>query len=92
MWCWSATGRGAEARDDPSRLLNLESLARLEEFQQNVEDARQLFRSARQRFPNLTSRFLREWAAFEKRQGDLEVRFPPSCLPPSLPLPLLPRL
>ena len=60
--------------DAKGALLCFEGLARLTEFLGAAEAARAVFAAGERRGPP-TSRFLREWALFEKRQGDLDVRF-----------------
>ena len=67
-------------------LLCYEAGARLQEFRGALDAARSLYRAGRARADSAAaggggaggaraaSRFLREWAAFEKRAGALEVR------------------
>lgn len=65
--------------DAAGALLNYEAAARVEEFRGRLDEARRLFREGwgamdkgRGANPN-GPRFMREWALFEKRAGDLKV-------------------
>ncbi len=75
--------------DVAGALLCFEAGARLEEFRGRIDAARALFRAGKARVEAASgsgsggggggsgaaaSRFLREWAAFEKRAGDLQAR------------------
>ena len=62
--------------DKAGALLNYEAAAKLEAFRGRLDEARRLFRegSASSR---PSSRYLREWGAFEKRAGSLDVSTPP---------------
>ena len=65
--------------DKAGALLNYEAAANLEAFRGRLDEARRLFRegSARSR---PSSRYLREWGAFEKRAGSLDVStLPAQC-------------
>jgi hypothetical protein len=59
--------------DQPGALLNFEAAARLEAFRGDLDSARRVFRAGAERCPP-SARFLREWGAFEKRAGSLDVR------------------
>ena len=58
--------------DDAGALLNFEAAAKVEAFRGNLDNARRLFREGRTRC-RPSSRYLREWGAFEKRAGSLDV-------------------
>ena len=58
--------------DDAGRLLNYEAAAKVEAFQGSLDNARRLFREGKTRC-RPSSRYLREWGAFEKRSGSLDV-------------------
>ena len=72
------------AADTAGALLCYEAAARLQEFRGCIDEARALFRAGKERLQALgggsgssgavSSRFLRDWAAFEKRAGDLQAR------------------
>lgn len=58
--------------DQAGALLNFEAAAGLEAFRGDLDRARQVFREGAERCPS-SARFLREWGAFEKRAGSLDV-------------------
>ena len=58
--------------DQAGALLNFEAAARLEAFRGDLDSARRVFRGGAERCPS-SARFLREWGAFEKRAGSLDV-------------------
>ena len=62
--------------DKAGVLLNYEAAAKLEAFRGRLDEARRLFREGSAR-SSPSSRYLREWGAFEKRAGSLDVSTPP---------------
>ena len=58
--------------DKAGALLNYEAAANLEAFRGRLDEARRLFREGSMR-SRPSSRYLREWGAFEKRAGSLDV-------------------
>ena len=52
----------------------------MEAFRGNLDNARRLFREGKTRC-RPSSRYLREWGAFEKRAGSLDVSFGPTLSP-----------
>ena len=58
--------------DDAGRLLNYEAAAKVEAFRGSLDNARRLFREGKTGC-RPSSRYLREWGAFEKRSGSLDV-------------------
>lgn len=65
-------GQHVPYTDDAGRLLNYEAAAKVEAFRGNLDNARRLFREGKMRC-RPSSRYLREWGAFEKRSGSLDV-------------------
>ncbi len=61
--------------DKAGALLNYEAAAKLEAFRGHLDEARRLFREGSVR-SRPSSRYLREWGAFEKRAGSLDVSTP----------------
>ena len=61
-----------DGADNAGALLNFEAAAKVEAFRGNLDNARRLFREGQRRC-RPSSRYLREWAAFEKRAGSLDV-------------------
>ena len=64
------------AADDAGALLNFEAAAKVEAFRGDLDNARRLFREGKTRC-RPSSRYLREWGAFEKRAGSLDVSLRP---------------
>ena len=52
--------------------MNFEAAAKLEAFRGKLDEARRLFRQGAERC-RPSSRYMREWGAFEKRSGSLDV-------------------
>lgn len=63
--------QGVESCDPRAALLCAESLANVHAFQGDDQEVRKLFTSVYERFEVTSSRFLRAWALFEKKMGNV---------------------
>lgn len=63
--------RGIASPDPRGALLCAESLANVYAFQGEDQEARRLFTTVHERFEVTSSRFLRAWALFEKKMGNV---------------------